>query len=50
VDEQDREDYSDYDRPHLTRHQLIGKVVSVAVGLVFLAALCGCPLLACLFR
>jgi hypothetical protein len=50
MEEQDREDSSDYDRPHLTWDQLIGKAVSVAAGLVFLGVLCGCPLPACLFR
>ena len=43
----EEEDYAD-DDPDPARHRLIGKVVSVGVGVVFMAALCGCPL-ACLF-
>ena len=43
-----REDYTDDDL-YPSRHRFIGKILSIAVGLLFVAILCACPLGTCLF-
>lgn len=46
---QEREDYSDDDL-YPSQHRLTGKMLSIVVGFIIVAVVCGCPLLPLLLK